>query len=70
VISLEKERPGDPSPIHLADYFCKMAKRRINDRFLALSDNDDKQANRIAKNVINNEYRWLEDGIMWIGPNE
>lgn len=68
-ISLQKER-SDTSPIHLADYFCKMATRRINERFQALSDNDDRQANQIAKEIINNEYRWLENGIMWMGPNE
>ena len=69
-ISLQKERSGDSSPIHLADYFCKMAIRRIHERFQALSDNDDKEANQVAKSVINSEYRWLEDGIMWMGPNE
>jgi alkylation response protein AidB-like acyl-CoA dehydrogenase len=69
-LSLQKEKSEDSSPIHLADYFCKMAKRRIHSCFRALSNNDDKQANQIAKSVINNEYRWLEEGIVWMGPNE
>ena len=68
-VSLHKDKPQDDSPIKLAEYFCHMARRRIKDRFDALSDNDDREANQIAKSVANGDYRWLEEGIMWMGPN-
>ena len=40
------------SPIDLADYFCQLAKRRIRDNFSALTDNDDRSTNQIAKRMI------------------
>jgi len=58
------------SPIELTDHFCKMAKRRVQDNFAALLDNDDKSQNHLAKRVVKNDYRWLEEGIMWIGPEK
>lgn len=58
------------SPLDLADYFCAMSSRRVEEQFAALADNDDKKANKIAKQVINNDFRWLEQGIIWIGPDE
>ena len=61
---------NDDSPIELADHFCQVARRRVQEKFDALSNNDDKSQNRIAKHVIDNNYRWLEKGIMWIGPEK
>lgn len=68
-VSRAKNRE-DKSPIALADYFCTIARRRIEDNFAALSDNDDKHTNKIAERVINKDYRWLEQGIEWMGPDE
>lgn len=67
-LSLKNQR-GE-SPIELADYFCQMARRRIEERFAALTSNDDKHANAIAKQTLEKSYRWLEDGVVWIGPDE
>lgn len=67
---IKNKHPEDNSPIELADYFCKMATRRINEAFYALSHNDDKAANALAKKVIEKQYRWLEKGIAWMGPDE
>lgn len=69
-ISLVKEKPEDHTPIQLADYFSKMAKRRIKQNFHSLTDNNDREANRLAKDVLNKNMRWLEEGIIWIGPEE
>lgn len=69
-ISLHKKNPQDHSSIDLAEYFCTMARRRIKNRLYALKHNDDKKSNKLAKSVINKEMRWLEDGIMWMGPDE
>ena len=63
-ISLQKKNPEDNSPIELADYFCAMSKHRIAQLESDLSSNNDKQANVIAKKVIDEDYLWLENGIM------
>lgn len=64
-----KENIGNSS-IELADHFCQLARRRIEAHFAALSQNDDKSANRIAKNTLDKSFRWLEKGIVWMGPDE
>lgn len=63
------EKEGE-APLKLADCFCTIAERRVRDNFKALSDNDDKKGNKIAKETIEGEYRWLEKGILWAGPVE
>jgi hypothetical protein len=55
-------------PWELADLFCRQAQRRIADHFSALRKNDNKAINALAKKVSAGEARWLEDGIMWVGP--
>jgi len=61
---------NDDSPIELADYFCQGARRRVQENFKALTDNDDKRRNHLGKRVIEKDYRWFEEGIMWIGPDK
>lgn len=70
--ALSKQDKGavGKSSIHLADHFCKIAHRRIIDQFNALSDNDDRSANVLAKEVLGKSCRWLEEGVVWMGPDE
>lgn len=69
-VACVKRNPKDESPLALADYFCWMARRRIEERFSALYDNDDAKTDKIGERVINKDFRWLEKGIEWMGPNE
>lgn len=69
-VHLNKKAPQDKSAIELADYFCAIAKRRIEKRFHKLSHNDDKKGDKVAEDVILKKYRWLEKGVEWMGPNE
>lgn len=64
-----KPEIGDSS-MDLADHFCLLARRRVEERFLALSQNDDYSANALAKQALDKSFRWLEKGIVWIGPDE
>jgi hypothetical protein len=59
----EKDK-SNPHPQHLANYFCKEARRRIDAAFAAISDNDDRQANKVAKCLMNGDYKWMETDIM------
>lgn len=58
------------SPVELAGYFCSMACRRIENNFRALDNNDDREANVIAEKTLEKSFRWLEDDVVWMGPNE
>lgn len=69
-LSVSKERDGDKSPIDLARYFCLMSERRIQERFALLKENDDRETNALAKEVLSDDMRWLEEGIIWIGKKE
>jgi alkylation response protein AidB-like acyl-CoA dehydrogenase len=61
--ALAAERPGDESPLRLADLFCRQARKRVEALFAALFDADDRPAYRVAQEVLEGQYRWLEQGI-------
>ncbi|KIA78672.1 acyl-CoA dehydrogenase family protein [Parachlamydia acanthamoebae] len=61
---LKSEKEKQESAIDLADYFCVEAKRRIEENFAALTDNNDAQTNKIAKRVVERDYKWLEKGVV------
>ncbi len=63
-VSMHQKNPNDNTPIELADFFCNLARRRIGLLEDALSQNDDRQSNIIAKKVLDQEFLWLEEGIM------
>lgn len=62
--SLMKKNPSDTSPQELADYFAKLARRRIEMNFRALKDNDVRQGNKLAKDVLDSKAVWLEAGVI------
>jgi hypothetical protein len=63
-----KEKNGDNSAIELAEYFCTIAQRRIDDRYALINDNDDNYTNKIAKNALEKSYQWLEKGTVSMAP--
>lgn len=67
---MEAKKKNNESPIDLAHYFCELAERRINQLFAELTDNDDSQTNSLAKRIVNKEFKWLEEGIIRIGPED
>ncbi len=69
-LSLTKENPQDKTPLELAKHFSILAKRRITEKFAALKHNDDRQNNSLAKDVLEGHFKWLEEGVMWVGPKE
>lgn len=64
-----KDEMKNDSPVALADYFCRIAQRRVEEKLAALYDNDDVLTNTIAERVVAKDYRWLEKGIEWMGPD-
>src|SRR6476660_5427029 len=56
--------PANRGPVELADLFSRQARRRIEDRFAAVFDNDDLAAYAVAQQVIRQEPSWLEQGMV------
>ncbi len=52
----------------LADLFCRNARRRIASNFRALRRNDDDRKYRVARQVLQGDHRWLEEGVLVPGP--
>lgn len=69
-VSCANEKDNDSSPIDLADYFCWITRGEIADLQAKLKHNDDAKTDAMAQRVIDKDYRWLEKGIEWIGPDE
>lgn len=62
--SAEDRARGSPAK-DLADIFCRLARRRIQDRFRSLFfRNDDVAVYRTAQRVLSNELVWLEEGLI------
>ena len=58
-----EERAHGLSAMYLADLFCRIARRRIGERFDRLFDNDDTRVYQAAQRVLANEFTWLEEGV-------
>jgi alkylation response protein AidB-like acyl-CoA dehydrogenase len=50
--------------LELADVFCRHSRRRVEDRFEAIFDNDDVETYRVAQQVLRGEHGWLEAGMV------
>lgn len=59
-----RENPSDASPIRLADLFCRGARRRVEQLFAQVFDNDDVVTYEVAREVLDGNFTWLEDGVM------
>jgi hypothetical protein len=65
-----KEKLDDMMPVELADVFCRQASRRIENHFSALRSNDNREVVHLAQHISDGLAKWLEEGIVWIGPDE
>ena len=65
-IAARKDGSGDEaaSAIALADVFSRHARRRVEDRFAGIFDNEDVTTYRLAQEVLRGEHGWLERGIV------
>jgi alkylation response protein AidB-like acyl-CoA dehydrogenase len=52
------------SAIELADVFSRHARRRVDDRFGAVFDNEDVATYGLAQEVLRGEHSWMERGIV------
>ncbi len=61
--AMRAKTPLDTTPVELADHFCKGARRRVEQSFRAVGDNDDVAGYALAKRVFAGEVAWLEAGV-------
>ncbi|MCP3817854.1 acyl-CoA dehydrogenase family protein [Streptomyces sp. A3M-1-3] len=54
---------GD-APARLADAFCAQARRRVAELFERLADNTDARDRVVARQVLDDHYAWLEEGVV------
>src|SRR5206468_2480463 len=59
-----KKRPADRTALELADLFCRGARRRVEVLFSNVASNSDVAGYRIARDVLDQRYEWLEQGIV------
>ena len=62
--TMVKRNPANRGPIELADLFSRQARRRVEDRFAAVFDNDDVATYRVAQEVLRGEHAWVEGGMV------
>jgi alkylation response protein AidB-like acyl-CoA dehydrogenase len=62
--AMVKSDPTSRGPVELADLFSRQARRRVEERFAAVFDNDDLAAYAVAQQVLRNEHTWLEQGMV------
>jgi hypothetical protein len=60
---LVKQNPSDQTPVRLADLFCQRARQRIDDLFDDLFSDVDADAYKVAQEVLDGDFTWLEKGI-------
>ncbi len=58
------KNPADRSPIEMADAFARNSRRRIEERFATLFDNEDVINYAIAQNTMAGKYAWVESGMV------
>ncbi|MGH7497223.1 MAG: acyl-CoA dehydrogenase family protein [Gemmatimonadales bacterium] len=63
------EDPANRGPAELADLFSRHARRRVEERFAAVFDNDDVATYRTAQRVLRGEHSWLERGMVREAPD-
>lgn len=66
----DQNHPGAASAQKLADVFCRNARRRVTSLFAALWRNDDDANAALAREVLAEEHRWLERGIISLEETE
>ncbi len=63
-LAMVRKDPSNQGPVELADAFARQARRRVEDRFAAVFDNDDVTTYGVAQQVLRNEHTWLEQGMV------
>ncbi len=56
-------KSGNSGAIQLADLFCLNARRRVENSFNMLWDNDDNGKRKLSNDILNEKFIWMEEGL-------
>jgi hypothetical protein len=62
----EARRPEAAKAAELADAFCRMSRRRVQQLFRDLWSNDDTKKYKLALRVLEGKHSWIETGILHV----
>lgn len=63
--AMEKARHPHAAEAHeLADLFCRMSRRKVQELFRALWANDDLKKYKVALKILDGRHTWMESGIL------
>jgi alkylation response protein AidB-like acyl-CoA dehydrogenase len=60
----KRDRATGARAVHLADVFCRQARRRVRSKFNGLRRNEDVPTYKLAQEILAGEHRWLERDIV------
>ena len=63
-----RNNSSDRSPFELADLFCRQSRQRVEELFRRAHQNQDRQAFQISQAFLDDQYIWLEQGIVGTHP--
>jgi hypothetical protein len=63
-LAMVRKDPTNKGPARLADLFARQARRRIEERFDAVFDNEDVRTYAAAREVLEGQHAWLERGMV------
>lgn len=65
-LSRAQQMTGDAraEAITLADYFCKEARIKIEERFRGIHDNNDRSGYKIARGILDGKFAWMDEGLV------
>jgi alkylation response protein AidB-like acyl-CoA dehydrogenase len=66
-LAMARKDPSNAGPVQLADLFSRHARRRVEEKFAAVFDNDDVATYAVAQQVLKNEHVWMETGMVRSG---
>ena len=62
--AMVKKNPNQTGPRELADVFSQQARLRVEDKFRAIWRNADVATYATARHVLDDHFRWLEEGVV------
>src|SRR3954451_2249725 len=63
-VAMARKDSTNPGPVQLADLFSRHARRRVQEKFAAVFENDDVRTYEVAQQVLKGEHSWMETGMV------
>jgi hypothetical protein len=64
---MSKKDPANRGPTQMADVFSRHSRRKVEQLFGTVFDNEDYRTYRLAQSVLRDEQLWMEEGMVRYG---